>query len=45
MNLASPKNKYRGNYYLVFDYMPYDITGLIDKKIKFNISQIKCIMQ
>lgn len=27
----------RGNYYLLFDYMPYDITGIIDKKIKFNL--------
>lgn len=35
----------RGNYYLLFDYMPYDITGLIDKKIKFTLPQIKNIMQ
>ena len=45
MSIASAKNKFRGNYYLLFDYMPYDLTGLIDKKIKFNLSQIKCIMK
>lgn len=37
----SAKNKYRGNYYLLFDYMPYDLTGLIDKKVPFKMHQIK----
>ncbi len=30
---------------MLFDYMPYDLTGIIDKKIKFNLAQIKCIMK
>jgi serine/threonine protein kinase len=25
--------------------MPYDVTGLIDKKVKFTLSQIKCMMK
>ena len=45
MYLASPKNKFRGSYFLLFDYLSYDLTGMTDKKIKFNIPQIKCIMK
>ena len=45
MCLASPKNKFRGSYFLLFDYLSYDLTGMTDKKIKFNIPQIKCIMK
>lgn len=41
----SAKNKFRGNFYLLFDYMPYDLTGLIDKKIKFSLGQVKNMMQ
>jgi len=29
----------------LFDYMAFDLTGLVDKKIKFSLVQIKCIMQ
>ena len=43
--VASAKNKFRGNYYLLFDYMAYDLTGLVDKKVKFNLPQIKYIMK
>lgn len=34
---ASQKNKYRGSYYLLFDYMAYDLTGIVDKKVKFSL--------
>jgi cyclin-dependent kinase 12/13 len=40
----SEKNKQRGNVYLVFEYMEHDLTGLIDNKISFTVSQIKCIL-
>ena len=43
--VASAKNKFRGNFYLLFDYMAYDLTGIVDKKVKFNLSQIKYIMR
>ena len=43
--LASPKNKFRGSYFLLFDYLSFDLTGMTDKKIKFSIPQIKCIMK
>ena len=43
--VASAKNKFRGNYYLLFDYMAYDLTGLVDKKVKFKLPQIKYIMK
>jgi cyclin-dependent kinase 12/13 len=40
----SDKNKYRGNVYLVFEYMEHDLSGLIDRKIDYSIAHIKCIM-
>lgn len=40
----SEKNKLRGNVYLVFEYMEHDLAALIDNKISFSVSQIKCIL-
>ena len=34
----------RGSFYLVFEYLKHDLQGLIDKKIQFELSQLKCIM-
>ena len=45
MFIASAKNKYRGSFYLLFDYLSFDLTGMTDKKIKFSLAQIKCIMK
>ena len=38
------KNKYRGNVYLVFEYMEHDISGLGNLKSNYTIPNIKCIM-
>eukprot|EP00347_Sterkiella_histriomuscorum_P024188 403332004 len=38
------RNKQRGSFYLVFEYLKYDLQGLIDKKITFELSQLKCLM-
>ena len=43
--VASEKNKMRGSYFLLFDYLNFDLIGITDNKIKFNLPQIKCIMQ
>lgn len=40
----SEKNKMRGSYFLLFDYLHFDLTGMTDKKIKFSLSQVKCVM-
>src|SRR5690606_10983117 len=40
----SEKNKFRGNVYLVFEYMEHDLSGLADRKTDFKVEQIKCIM-
>lgn len=40
----SEKNKFRGNVYLVFEYMEHDLSGLTDRKIDFTIPMIKCIV-
>lgn len=41
---ASEKNKYKGNVYLVFEYMEHDISGLTNLKVSFPIPAIKCIL-
>jgi len=43
--IASAKNKFRGSYYLVLDYLSFDLTGMIDKKVRFSIAHMKCIMK
>ena len=30
---------------MLFDYLSFDLTGMTDKKIKFSLPQIKCIMK
>lgn len=40
----SEKNKFRGNVYLVFEYMEHDLSGLADLKLSFNVPMIKCIL-
>jgi hypothetical protein len=42
--IASRKNHLRGSYYLVFEYLKHDLQGLIDKKVSFDMPQMKCIM-
>lgn len=39
------KNKYRGNVYLVFEYMEHDFSGLFKTfKPNFTVPEIKCIL-
>ncbi|KAJ1686940.1 hypothetical protein LUZ63_018330 [Rhynchospora breviuscula] len=44
-------NKYRGNIYMVFEYMDHDLTGLSDRpemrtmRMRFSVPQIKCYMR
>lgn len=38
------KNRYRGNVYLVFDYMEHDLCGLLERNIIFDIPVIKFII-
>ncbi|KAK1391971.1 Protein kinase domain-containing protein [Heracleum sosnowskyi] len=39
-------NKYKGNIYMVFEYMDHDLTGLADRPgLRFSIPQIKCYMK
>ncbi|KAL3835002.1 hypothetical protein ACJIZ3_009738 [Penstemon smallii] len=39
-------NKYKGNIYMVFEYMDHDLTGLSDRPgLRFTVPQIKCYMK
>ena len=38
------KNKNRCNIYLVFDYMEHDLNGLLERKVSYDVPQIKCIL-
>ena len=31
--------------YLVFEFVPHDLTGLIDYRLKWSASQLKCILK
>jgi len=41
----SEKNKFRGNVYLVFEYMEHDLSGLISRKYDFSLQVIKGIIK
>uniref|UniRef100_A0A5B7AZZ6 Putative cyclin-dependent kinase C-1-like n=1 Tax=Davidia involucrata TaxID=16924 RepID=A0A5B7AZZ6_DAVIN len=42
----SDGNKFKGNIYMVFEYMDHDLTGLADRPgLRFTIPQIKCYMK
>jgi len=38
------KNKNRGNFYLVFEYMEHDLSVLSTFHINYSLSEIKCIL-
>jgi len=38
------KNKYKGEVYLVFDYMNHDLSGLLERHVTFSIPQVKYII-
>lgn len=36
--VANKKNKHRGSFYLVFEYLKHDLQGLINMKMTFEMS-------
>ncbi|KAI3897165.1 hypothetical protein MKW92_010385, partial [Papaver armeniacum] len=38
-------NKYKGNIYMVFEYMDHDLSGLSKRGVRFSVPQIKCYMK
>eukprot|EP00045_Choanoeca_perplexa_P012600 m.138271 g.138271 ORF g.138271 m.138271 type:complete len:531 (+) comp16067_c0_seq3:196-1788(+) len=42
---ATEGNRLLGDIYLVFDYMDYDLGGLLNKGIEFTLREIKCLSQ
>jgi serine/threonine protein kinase len=40
----SERNKNKGNVYLVFEYLEHDLYGLINRKISYEVSHLKCIL-
>jgi len=42
---ANCKNGFKGNVYLVFEYMEHDLSGLLAKKYDFSVPMIKCIVR
>lgn len=39
------REKYKGNLFLVLEYVTHDLTGLMDVAYQFTPVQIKCIFQ
>ena len=42
---ALTREKYKGNLFLVLEYVTHDLTGLMDVAYHFSPVQVKCIMQ
>lgn len=42
---ALSREKYKGNLFLVLEYVTHDLTGLMDVAYQFTLVQIKCIFQ
>jgi cyclin-dependent kinase 12/13 len=42
---ANSKNGFKGNVYLVFEYMEHDLSGLLAKKYDFSVPMIKCVIK
>ena len=40
---ASEHNRLKGDVYLVFEFMDYDLGGLLNKNIEFTVPEIKCL--
>lgn len=45
LRIASRENKNRGSVYLVFEFIDHDLHGILDRKIKYNKSEVKCLMK
>ncbi len=42
---ANAKNNFKGNVYLVFEYMEHDLSGLLARKYDFSVPMIKNIIK
>lgn len=45
LDSPSSRNWQRNRIYLVFEFVPHDLMGLIDFKPKFNAAALKCILK
>jgi len=43
--VADARESYKGNLFLVLEYVPHDLTGLLDIAYRFNEIEIKCIFK
>jgi hypothetical protein len=44
-SIEDAREAYKGNLFLVLEYVPHDLTGLLDIAYKFNEIEIKCIFK
>ena len=43
---ATARNRYRSNFYLVFEFCEHDLAGLLaNRNVRFNIGEIKKVIQ
>ena len=45
IDISDAREGYKGNLFLVLEYVPHDLTGLLDVAYKFTNVQIKCIFR
>ena len=44
LSKPNERNKFRGNFYLVFEYMEHDLSSISTLRVNYTVSQIKCIL-
>ena len=45
IDISDAREGYKGNLFLVLEYVPHDLTGLLDVAYKFTEVEIKCIFR
>ena len=43
--IVDPHEKYKGNLFLVLEYISHDLSGILDMGIRFELVQSKCIFR
>ena len=45
IDISDAREGYKGNLFLVLEYVPHDLTGLLDVAYKFSEVEIKCVFR
>jgi serine/threonine protein kinase len=43
--VATDFNRQKGSIYMVFEYMEYDLGGLLNRSVEFTVPEVKCLVK